>query len=291
MKKFYCKDKVIQNQILFDIYFNYSCNFNCYYCYSKKINKEMSFENLKKLISFFKKDFNGLIPTTKILGGEPLLYKYLFDFIDSLIDKITIDLTTNFSLINDKIIKKINSYKNYKNNFNLEFSIHPMYITKYKDKLFKIISKLDIPVTLIINLDINYKRIIEDFIKNLPQFDNVKKVYNPIMASKNKNKYEDFNIIDFDETFKDQIYIFDNKEYQFLDMYKIFKRKYKFNFKDKVFCNQRYFIIEPDLKIIQQCSKKIFSFNDFNKKDFYIKCPSSFCDYSCFFDLNKIFLK
>ena len=312
MKKFFNCNKIIQSQILFDIYFNYSCNYNCYYCYSKKNNLKISDKQLELIINFFKRLNNITLPNLKILGGEPLLYDKLFYFIDSIYEfsNYYVDLTTNFSLLNDKNIDLLNNYKT--KNFRIELSIHPQYINEqYLKHFFNIISKLKININIIVNLDLNYKNQINDFIKLLnnkitsnvhKNYSNINIIYNPIIFNGFKNDFKDFDI-DFNDRNENlnHIYMFGNKKYSFTEIYNLMKKKYKFNFKNKVFCDLKYFSIYPenqtDTNVFfqQQCTNKLFTedkiLNTINNKSFFTRCSSDFCDYSCYFDLNKIFMK
>lgn len=101
-----------------------SCNLNCSYCYEKKRNKDIDFENIKYLID---NEINKKSKDTIIYfyGGEPLLKKDVIkdtiDYINSKKSKTKFlyGITTNGVLLDDEFLDYMK-----KNNFiNIAYSI------------------------------------------------------------------------------------------------------------------------------------------------------------------------
>mgnify|MGYP000848840763 CR=1 FL=1 len=124
------------NQLTFET--TEKCNLNCKYCsygnlyndYSKRTNKDMSFDSAKVIIDYFKefwdnkanKSINGLI-FISFYGGEPLIN---FNFIKNTVDYIkslNIKRQIQFSITTNAIL--INKYIDFlvENNFNILISI------------------------------------------------------------------------------------------------------------------------------------------------------------------------
>lgn len=75
------------------------CNYSCKHCYAKcPSNKEMSFEDIKKLAKILKKNHFKKILLT---GGEPLLVGHIGKTIDFLSKDFKVLLITNATLIKD----------------------------------------------------------------------------------------------------------------------------------------------------------------------------------------------
>ena len=87
------------------------CNMKCKYCYQEKTERELSFENIKKLIDYIVENDKSKNVALSFYGGEPLLkfdvIKDMIDYINSKKKNINFvySMTTNGTLINDKIIK------------------------------------------------------------------------------------------------------------------------------------------------------------------------------------------
>ena len=82
---------------------NRACNLRCFFCYAKNTeysaNSTMTFENAKKIIDFCKE---GKIEHIILIGGEPTIYRELFDVIDyASSNGITSSLVTNGLKLND----------------------------------------------------------------------------------------------------------------------------------------------------------------------------------------------
>jgi len=98
-------------------YFNYTtpfvrviptdnCNLNCLYCYQKKINaSDMSWDLFSRV---FDKAISLKVGFISFLGGEPMLWKYLYNAIESCSKhNVLTDMTTNGTLLNDVSIHRL----------------------------------------------------------------------------------------------------------------------------------------------------------------------------------------
>lgn len=98
-----------------------NCNFRCTYCY-EGINKKLNYMTEEVLVDSLKYIFGNVDKTEKIkitlLGGEPLLNKTIFFKLFEIIEndysdlkkRISYSITTNSSLIDDKIIDVFKQY-------------------------------------------------------------------------------------------------------------------------------------------------------------------------------------
>ncbi|MDR2964224.1 MAG: radical SAM protein [Treponema sp.] len=85
-----------------------NCNSNCLYCYQKKINaSNMSWDLFNQVLDKAIKLNVGFI---SFLGGEPMLWEYIYDAI-ALCSKhnILTDMTTNGTLLNDVAVQRLGS--------------------------------------------------------------------------------------------------------------------------------------------------------------------------------------
>ena len=87
------------------------CNYQCKFCFAKYEKEQMTLENAKScvdnIVEFFKTNSieKGRI---NLAGGEPLLYKYIYDLIDYIYKKnVKVSLITNGSLLTKEVIDKI----------------------------------------------------------------------------------------------------------------------------------------------------------------------------------------
>lgn len=93
----------------YTIHLTEKCNLNCTYCYEKRSNKEIDFENIKKLIDSEIEKEDKL--TIYFYGGEPLLKKDIIrktiSYVDTKKDKdkVHYGITTNGTLLDDEFIK------------------------------------------------------------------------------------------------------------------------------------------------------------------------------------------
>lgn len=90
-----------------NFHFTDNCNYHCYHCFVKKNNKEMSLENVKKVVDkienyFLCENIDGRI---NLVGGEVFCCHYLQEIIDYINMKhIKVSLVTNGSLMSDDFI-------------------------------------------------------------------------------------------------------------------------------------------------------------------------------------------
>lgn len=85
-----------------------NCNYQCIHCYSlswKELHKDMPFKVIKKMINemvrYWVEFFN-------IWWWEPILYNGIYDTIDYCKKKwLSLEITTNWSLLNNGVIKKL----------------------------------------------------------------------------------------------------------------------------------------------------------------------------------------
>lgn len=98
------------------IHLTEKCNLNCTYCYEKKRNKDISFEDIKKLVDYEisqKQKYSIII----FYGGEPLLQKNIIkntiDYIKSKKCKTNFyfGITTNGTLLDNDFIKYMKENK------------------------------------------------------------------------------------------------------------------------------------------------------------------------------------
>lgn len=85
------------------------CNFNCIHCYSSSDNNlkegELIVEQVKSLIKELSKRGTEFL---SIGGGEPLLYPQLIEVVKYAIKNgVSVEISTNASLVNDDIISKL----------------------------------------------------------------------------------------------------------------------------------------------------------------------------------------
>lgn len=124
----------------YSIYLTDSCNMNCKYCYEKDMhfNREISFENIKKIIDREIKNKSKESIIT-FFGGEPLLKKNLIyktvNYINSKKSKTKFlyNMTTNGTLIDDEFVKFFEN-----NDFiSLSFSIDGNSISQNENRITK----------------------------------------------------------------------------------------------------------------------------------------------------------
>ena len=90
------------------------CNMNCKYCYEHKKDKEISFDNIKKLVDNIVENDTSKSTVLSFYGGEPLLkfemIKDTIEYVNSKEKKIDFmySITTNGTLITDEVIDFFN---------------------------------------------------------------------------------------------------------------------------------------------------------------------------------------
>ncbi|MBU0999697.1 radical SAM protein [Patescibacteria group bacterium] len=127
------------------IFLNNSCNFNCYHCYVKKNQKELSFVDLAYFIDNDIPKFK--IQRVSLVGGEPFLYSNLIPLLKKLSSKkdLEIIITTNGSIYNEKFIEPLKSV----NLKLLKISLHslkPEVFSKFtgtKNQYNKVLTNID----------------------------------------------------------------------------------------------------------------------------------------------------
>lgn len=92
------------------------CNLNCIMCHQKKRReskkKEVSLKDVKRIIDNFSV---GPIKRVKLIGGEIFLRKDILEIISYLQQKnIGVNITTNGTLLNDRLSKKLSAFGNIK---------------------------------------------------------------------------------------------------------------------------------------------------------------------------------
>lgn len=84
------------------------CNLQCIHCFANKHDSELEKEQWKYI---FQKSIDEGISSISITGGEPLLFKGLFDIFDSIDSKNTkITLDSNGTLIDENNIEKLKKH-------------------------------------------------------------------------------------------------------------------------------------------------------------------------------------
>jgi radical SAM protein with 4Fe4S-binding SPASM domain len=126
------------------------CNYSCKHCYAKcPSNKEMSFEDIKKLSRILKKNgFKKILLT----GGEPLLVSHIVKTINLLSKDFKVLLITNATLIQDVKIdykKLAGVYVSYDGPTETEYKLlrGKEGLTKVHENI-KYLRKLKVPVAL-----------------------------------------------------------------------------------------------------------------------------------------------
>jgi hypothetical protein len=313
-------NKYKKNALVFSYEITYYCNLRCSYCYN--INKLKSNIDLKqnpidkKVIIFFKK-LKKLLPNHRfeldILGGEPLYYSYLIDFLEEFL-LLDIDVWVVSNLLNTDMLKKIillmkkfphlnivgtwHDYTFNKKYFNKKIKENILLLKNnfYKQQSFSRINQIYLPRFLVSfvlgdHFDIEkYKFILDN---NLDyaltfEFDNLVEYKNTFM--KTIINEDIINIIKNSVNYK-IFFELDDKKTNLIDilnqgLHNISKIK-------KVLCFPINRNIDNNGYISLSCpyySKKIF-IDDFNiKKDFNpVICKDKYCQ--CSIDAYKKVLK
>jgi len=101
----YEKEKDILKMVKASVDLTYRCNLKCKYCYAKA--NEVSFEEipLSKWIDILNHSYNRGLRALEITGGEPFLYKEIFEFIDFISEKFIFEINTNGHFINKEVAR------------------------------------------------------------------------------------------------------------------------------------------------------------------------------------------
>lgn len=113
-----------------ELYFGNICNLNCSYCFDnykrKKEIRIMNKKQIKKVICFL----NSInVDTLEIIGGEPLIYKYLLNIINEVICNNVIIITNG---LNESMLYKLSDIID--KNIKIVHSIHYEMYLKNKQK-------------------------------------------------------------------------------------------------------------------------------------------------------------
>jgi len=139
------------------LHINSNCNYNCIYCYRKKVKPLEA----KKWLCILDEAKSLGVSYIEILGGEPFLDNNLERILDhAIIKDFKVTIYTNGLLINENWIKKLKSIKN-KIIISIKYGYHKHVINnndleKNVKKVEGIITKLrneDIPVVTFITVD------------------------------------------------------------------------------------------------------------------------------------------
>jgi len=84
---------------------NYGCSYCIFSCDKKRVDGELTTQECFHVIDELAK--NGF-KHLKITGGEPFIRKDLVEILEYASKKLIVDVSTNASLINDEIVKKLN---------------------------------------------------------------------------------------------------------------------------------------------------------------------------------------
>lgn len=95
--------------VMFDI--TDHCNFNCKHCYKNQPDdyRDLDYNRIICFLNEFEK--RGQRPSIVISGGEPLLYKHLYDLLDRICDGRSIRINTNGTLLKQNYVRLL-KYKN-----------------------------------------------------------------------------------------------------------------------------------------------------------------------------------
>lgn len=95
--------------VMFDV--TDKCNFKCKHCYKKQSDSYTDLD-IEVIIRFLKElEERGHIPSIVISGGEPLLYKQLYNLLDFVCDGRSVRVNTNGILLNQNY-EKLLKYNN-----------------------------------------------------------------------------------------------------------------------------------------------------------------------------------
>lgn len=86
------------------------CNYQCKHCFARFDQKELPFDDAKKVIDAIEtyfKETESINPRINIAGGEPLIYPYIDEIIDYISSKgIKVSIITNGSSLTEKRVEK-----------------------------------------------------------------------------------------------------------------------------------------------------------------------------------------
>lgn len=253
------------------------CNLNCFYCCAESIKIKDSLTDKERFI-FYKNVINKLNKKThiRLMGGEPLLFKYLKPLIDVINDNEFVTGVTLFSNGTKDLSFLSNSKIRY-----IVTSLHLQY-----PKLYDII---------INNCEkSNITTIFNCMVDKFEDYPNFIQLNNALKKISNSNNYAHVQLL-----FKSEGYYYNNwlKWYNFINLQSKCKEFYnkfcdypsiikKYFSAKRCICNCNCFNVSSNLKIKCDCEK--LNFNNFDK----IKtiCNNINCYYDNFlYYENKIF--
>jgi radical SAM protein with 4Fe4S-binding SPASM domain len=95
------------------------CNLRCKHCYQDRFDKEkdITLDKIKEIVDKISLSLYDKKISVNITGGEPLLREDIFEILNYINEKENfkeINIITNGTIINDEIIKNLNSIKKFK---------------------------------------------------------------------------------------------------------------------------------------------------------------------------------
>lgn len=108
----------------------FRCNYDCSYCESHDVNHPLNNKPAKSIsdaLNYVTSFYQNKSIIVNILGGEPFLYKNIFNIFNNLEERIDVKVTTNLSFTLDFIKKTFNNTK-----INIKASFHPEYADPYE---------------------------------------------------------------------------------------------------------------------------------------------------------------
>jgi organic radical activating enzyme len=278
------------------VFLNYNvttkCNQRCRYCYNLDLLQNNEDTDLKtwniilaKIKRIYQKYANKKIIFT-FLGGEPFLFKDLWQYVDDLIkipNIFKVVITTNGSIHPEETF-----LKKYKEKLLLLFSYHgkftlnePKFITNVLSSR-QILERQNTEVTLIPYQE-NYQ--LNEYIATLMIVNNVNVSMMPIII--------DGQIQPFDENYQnlfERIYQYYDNDFSILSIddkkYNLYRfyQETKFNFKNSVCYNQSY-VINKDY-VCHTCGiGKTYSLLNFELENISYICDRNSC--TCFDELKS----
>ncbi len=159
---------------------NSKCNNNCAYCFQRydnnKSNIELTIDEIKTIVHWIKKDYDGLI----ILGGEPLLHSKIYEVMNYISTELSSSkLITNLITKEENIIFELAQLQNMnwlinvtsspdnKKFFDRNLDILLMTIKLQNNKVPQIIFSLTLCGNK--NIDLYYISILINILKNIPK--------------------------------------------------------------------------------------------------------------------------
>ena len=266
-----------------ELYFGNICNLNCSYCFDnckrKKEIRIMNKKQIKKVICFL----NSInVDTLEIIGGEPLIYKYLLNIINEVICNNVIIITNG---LNESMLYKLSDIidKNIKIVHSIHYEMYlknkQKYITHLMNvcKLFNDKKNIDIEFAILIDkentlkyfdlikfiFDVCIDKFKYDFsVSYIRRQDSLKELMKNLLISRQLGKYGKIILDD----------LIEEKRISRLLINKNYMKKCPC-FKNYIKIDIDGFLISSNCNIAKKSKKSIFD-NDFNFKN-------EICDIIC----------